>query len=289
MLYLEKLGYNTLGVSRKPKNKKEVSYAELKAGYWNNAIAMIHLAGKAHDLKNVADGTDYYTINTELTKNLFDQFCKSDCPIFIYFSSVKAVADSIEKKLTEDQIPEPKTHYGKSKFAAERYLLSHELPSNKKIYILRPCMIHGPKNKGNLNLLYNFVKMGIPYPLGSYKNKRSFLSIDNLCFVIENLIKKKPESVIFNVADDKPLSTVEVVKLIGDSLEKKVVVISPPKKIIHFISKIGGYLKLPFNEENLVKLTENYVVDNSLIKTELKISLPVTSEEGLAKTLKSFK
>ena len=106
---------------------------------------------------------------------------------------------------------------------------------------------------------------------------------------IENLIKKKPESVIFNVADDKPLSTVEVVKLIGDSLEKKVVVISPPKKIIHFISKIGGYLKLPFNEENLVKLTENYVVDNSLIKTELKISLPVTSEEGLAKTLKSFK
>src|SRR5690606_38794290 len=96
MPYLEKLGYSTLGVSRNPKNSKEVSYNELNLDHWNNAEAIIHLAGKAHDLQNVADGNDYYNINTELSKNLFDQFCKSDCSIFIYSSSVKAVADSIE-------------------------------------------------------------------------------------------------------------------------------------------------------------------------------------------------
>ena len=287
--YLEELGYNTLGVSRNPKNNKELSYNALSFEHWNSAEAIIHLAGKAHDLKNVADGTEYYSTNTDLTKDIFNQFCKSECSIFIYFSSVKAVADNIDTRLTENQIPQPTTHYGKSKLAAEQYLLSQKLPENKKVYILRPCMIHGPENKGNLNLLYKFVKLGVPYPLGVYKNQRSFLSIDNLCFVIDNLIQKKPKSVIFNVADDKPLSTVEVVKLIGDSLEKKVTVVSPSKKMLLFIFKIGGILKLPFNEENLVKLTENYVVDNSRLKTELEISLPVTSEEGLLKTLKSFK
>jgi nucleoside-diphosphate-sugar epimerase len=289
MPYLEKLGYSTLGVSRNPKNSKEVSYNELNLDHWNNAEAIIHLAGKAHDLQNVADGNEYYNINTELSKNFFDQFCKSDCSIFIYFSSVKAVADSIETKLTENEIPRPTTHYGKSKLAAEQYLLSKKLPSNKKIYILRPCMIHGPENKGNLNLLYKFVKLGLPYPLGAYDNQRSFLSIDNLCFVIENLIQKKPNSGVFNVADDKPLSTAEVVKLIGKSLGKNVTVVSPSKKTIRFISKSGGYLKLPFNEESLTKLTENYIVDNHKLKAELKINLPLKSEEGLMKTFKSFK
>lgn len=287
--YLEKVGYNTLGISRHPKNSKEVSYNELNLDRWNNAKAIIHLAGKAHDLQNITDSNDYYNINTELTKNLFDQFCKSDCSTFIYFSSVKAVADNIETKLTEDQTPRPTTHYGKSKLAAEQYLLSRKLPKNKKIYILRPCMIHGPQNKGNLNLLYKFVKLGLPYPLGTYHNQRSFLSIDNLCFVIENLIQKKPNSVVFNVADDKPLSTAEVVKLIGKSLGKNVTIVSPSKKTIRVISKIGGYLKLPFNEENLAKLTENYIVDNHKLKAELKINLPLKSKEGLMKTFKSFK
>ena len=41
-------------------------------------------------------------------------------------------------------------------------------------------MIHGPGNKGNLNLLYSLVSKGLPWPLGSFENKRSYCSIDNL-------------------------------------------------------------------------------------------------------------
>ena len=71
-------------------------------------------------------------------------------------STVKAVADEVKGILSEDEIPNPKTHYGISKRKAEEYLLSKELPLGKRLYILRPCMIHGPGNKGNLNLLFNF-------------------------------------------------------------------------------------------------------------------------------------
>ena len=117
-------------------------------------------------------------------------------------SSVKAVADEVVGVLDESVIPSPVTAYGKSKLAAEKYLLSQKPSKGKRVYILRPCMIHGPGNKGNLNLLYNFVKKGIPYPFGSFENKRSFVSIDNLCFVIKELIENKNiTSGVYNISD----------------------------------------------------------------------------------------
>ena len=151
---------------------------------------VIHLAGKAHDLKNVSSSDDYYIVNTELTKNVFDAFLNSNAKVFITLSSVKAAADDLENVLTEEHIPNPITHYGKSKLLAEEYILSQPIQDGKRVYILRPCMIHGPGNKGNLNLLYNIVSKGFPWPLGLFENSRSYLSIENLCFIIKELIER---------------------------------------------------------------------------------------------------
>ena len=83
-------------------------------------------------------------------------------------------------------------------------------------------MIHGPGNKGNLNLLYNLVSKGFPWPLGDFENKRSFCSIENLCFIIRELIERDDiPSGIYNIADDVPLSTNEVVRLIAESKGKE--------------------------------------------------------------------
>ena len=120
-----------------------------------NSPVVIHLAGKAHDTNKTSVSKDYYESNTELTKQVFDSFLKSNAKVFIMISSVKAVADSVEGLLYEDHIPNPQTHYGKSKLLAENYILSKKISKSKRFYILRPCMIHGPGNKGNLNLLYN--------------------------------------------------------------------------------------------------------------------------------------
>src|SRR5690606_9961467 len=105
-----------------------------------------------------------------------------------YFSSVKAVADTVEGVLQEDVVGKPLTPYGKSKLEAEQYLLSQVLPEGKRAFIIRPCMIHGPGNKGNLNLLYKVVEKDVPWPLAAFRNQRSFLSIDNLCFLLERMI-----------------------------------------------------------------------------------------------------
>lgn len=253
----------------------------------NNIV--IHLAGKAHDLSNSTRNYEYYKVNTELTKDIFDNFLSSDSKIFIMLSSVKAVSDKINIALTEDCIPNPKTHYGKSKLLAEKYILSKEIPVEKKVFILRPCMIHGPENKGNLNLLYKVVKKGFPWPLASFNNKRSFCSIDNLCFIINELIENENiQSGVYNISDDESISTNEIISLIGKSLGKKNLQIRIPKILIEIIAKVGDILKLPLNTERLAKLTETYIVDNSKIKKAIGKPLPISCKEGLLKTLKSF-
>ena len=251
---------------------------------------VIHLAGKAHDLKNISNKEEYYEVNTELTKKIFDAFLISDSIVFIMLSSVKAVADNVVGILNEDCEPNPKTHYGKSKLLAESYILSKKIPNNKRVYILRPCMIHGPNNKGNLNLLYNLVSKRIPWILGSFQNKRSYCSIDNLLFIINELIKNNTiPSGVYNVADNEYLSTNEIISLISNSNNQKPIIFNLSTIIVKFIAKIGDIIPLPLNSERLKKLTESYMVSNEKLKKYISKELPLTSKQGVIKTLKSFK
>jgi nucleoside-diphosphate-sugar epimerase len=252
--------------------------------------AIIHLAGKAHDLKKVSSPLDYYEANFELTKQLFDAFLQSKASTFIFMSTVKAVADEVEGILTEEAIPNPKTHYGIAKRQAEEYILNKDIPTGKRVYILRPCMIHGPGNKGNLNLLYQLVSKGLPWPLGGFQNHRSFLSVENLCFVIKELLENKTIlSGVYQLADDQTLSTNELIGLLGTSLDKKSAVLKIAPSWIKGMSRLGDYLHLPLNSERLQKLTEDYVVSNTKIVAAIGKPLPVSSKEGLLKTFESFK
>lgn len=278
-------------VCRAPETPDDVSWTDIRNLKTVSGIdAYIHLAGKAHDTKNVSDPGAYFEINTGLTKTFFDHFLESDARDFIYFSSVKAVADEVEGILTETPDTLPKTPYGQSKREAELYLLNATLPRNKRVIIFRPCMIHGPGNKGNLNLLYSVVRRGIPYPLAAFKNKRSFLSVENLNYVVYQLLRHPGiPSGVYNLADDEVLSTNELVTLIADTLECKARLLRVPKGALQFLAKTGDRLRLPLNSERLQKLTESYVVSNTKIKSALHVEhLPVSARDGLSLTIQSF-
>jgi len=276
-------------------NKRNITTNELNRNELAQVLSLahtdviIHLAGKAHDLKKTSNPEEYYEVNFELTKKLYDAFLNSDAKKFIFISSVKASADIVDGILTEDNIPNPITDYGKSKLMAEQYIQDQALPEGKSYCILRPCMIHGPGNKGNLNLLYKFVQKGIPYPLATFENKRSFLSVENLCFVIANLLEKEIPLGVYNVADDKALSTSEVVKILASSVNKQARLWTIPSSLIRGLAKIGDVLRLPLNSERLNKLTENYIVSNEKIKSAINMSLPISTREGLLTTANSFK
>ena len=262
--------------------------------------AIIHLAGKAHDTKNQSASQIYFDINMGLTQKIFDFFLESSAKKFIFFNSVKAAADSVVgDMLTEDVIPTPVGPYGESKIAAEEYILDKlrnehgelkvAMQRDKQVYILRPCMIHGPGNKGNLNLLYNVVKKGIPWPLGDFENKRSFTSIDNLCYVVEGLLTKDVASGIYHMGDDEALSTNELIALMCEAMGKEPHIWKMNRKMMEGCAGLGTLLHLPLNTERLRKLTENYVVSNEKIKSALGIDrMPVRAADGIMKTIRSF-
>jgi nucleoside-diphosphate-sugar epimerase len=273
----------------------------------NNAIpsvdAIIHLAGKAHDTKNQSKADVYFKVNTELTKKMYHYFLAHESiKKFIFFSSVKAATDRVEGEFVDENVePKPVGPYGESKIKAEEYIMrfldgarndnasTGSATVGKQTYILRPCMIHGPGNKGNLNLLYGVVKKEIPWPLGAFENKRTFTSIDNLCYIINGLLTKDVESGIYNINDDEALSTNELVETICEAMGKKAHIWRIPRGLMEGVAKLGGLLHLPLNPERLQKLTENYVSSNAKIKRALGIEhLPVRAKDGLIKTIKSF-
>ena len=270
--------------------------------------AIIHLAGKAHDTKNQSAADVYFKVNTGLTQKIFDWYlAHPTAKKFIQFSTVKSAADRVEGEfLTEECIPTPVGPYGESKIAAENYIIEKFAPEalkrpfhnftdedavvdGKKVYIMRPCMIHGPGNKGNLNLLYGVVSKGIPWPLGAFENRRSFTSIGNLQEVIKGLLTKDAPSGIYHMGDDEALSTNELIEVICSALGKKAHIWNIPRCLMNGFAKIGDVLLLPLNTQRMQKLTENYVVSNAKIKAALGMKqMPVRAKDGLKETIKSF-
>ncbi len=277
---------------------KTYSWDDLDAGNVPEVDAIIHLAGKAHDTKNQAAAEVYFKVNRDLTIKMYDYFLAHDSiKKFVFFSTAKAAADKVDGILTEDVVPAPVGPYGESKIAAEKYILDKvqefkgsKVQDEKQFYIFRPCMIHGPGNKGNLNLLYSVVRKGIPWPLGAFENRRTFTSIENICFAVNGVLTKVVPSGIYNMGDDEALSTNELIEEICKSLGKKAHIWKLPKGLMNGIAKVGGWLHLPLNPERLRKLTEDYISSNAKIKAALGVDkMPVGAREGLKVTLESFK
>jgi nucleoside-diphosphate-sugar epimerase len=255
---------------------------------------IINLVGKAHDFTGKATEDDFFFANFELAKKAFNLFISSQAKLFIHISSLAAIEEvESAKSLAENAAYNSVSPYGRSKQAAEDWLLSQKLPTDKKLIILRPPMVHGAGDKGNLKQLFSIVSKGIPYPLVRFKNKRSFLSIDNFCFYIEQILlqNEKLSSGIYHLSDDETLSSNEIVKIMKQETGLKVPCFPLPKRIISFLSKLGDHTgAFPLNTWRLKKLTSNLVVSNKKIKVALAIErLPKTAKEGLRDTIRALK
>lgn len=270
--YLVGKGHECIALDIPKAKRDDVPYSEFHS--WDDLDnidflkidAIVHLAGKAHDLKNVSNPQSYFDINVGLTERIFNA-SSGKVPRFVYFSSSKA-ADA-------------DTPYGKSKLAAEQFL-------NGRAIVLRPAMIHGPGNKGNLNLLWGIARRGFPWPLAAFENKRSFTSIGNICAAVETLCDHG-ENGIYPIADDEMLSTNRLIELMAEACGRKARLWRLPKGLMRFAARMGDILHLPLNTERLGKLTEDSFVDNAALKKHLGWSqMPVKAEDGMRETLKSF-
>ncbi len=252
---------------------------------------IINCIGKTPDDKNISY-EDYLNSNFEVIQKIYEIFINSNAKMLIHFSSISAVAEEMsESSLDEEADCHPVTDYGITKRMAEEFLLKQNMPLNKKIIILRPTRIHGPNDKGTIFKLYKMTQK-IPYPFGSIDNQRSFLAFDNLIFLLRKIINNHNsiKTGIYNVNDDEPLSTLRIINLLKEYSNPKLKIINIPKVFFEYLAKIGDIFRLPFNTVILNKITQSRIVSNQKIKVVLGIEkLPLTAEEGLIKTINSFK
>ena len=271
----------------------EVTELSLRDAGWKmrmpqTAHGIVHLAGLAHDTRKPATAAEHFRVNRDLTLDLFEAFRASAMRKFIFVSSIKAVTDAPGTRLVdEDFPPSPGTPYGRSKRAAEEGVLA-AAAGRSGVYILRPAMIHGPGNKGNLNLLYRWAASGAPYPLAGFENRRSFLSVGNFTHVVKALCTEDVSSGVYNVCDDEAISTVEVMLMLYEALGKPARLWRLPSFAVRALAMAGDVMRLPFGTERLAKLTDSYCVDNRKIARALGQPLPVEARDGLRKTFEGF-
>lgn len=285
--YLEERNFDVVGVSRR-KESSELTYDHISGV--RDIEVWIHLAGEARDARGISKLELYKESNFYLTRRVFDTFLESEnSKVFIFLSTIKAAVSHAEHMITENDRGVLNDAYGISKRAAEDYILGKIGYTEKSVYILRPSIIYGLGMKGNLKLLYKLVEYNCPWPLGNFRNKRSLCSVNNLLFVIEELMKNTDiPSGIYNVADDDLISVNEIIKVIGSAVNRRPIILNVPMRIIQSISMLFLIFRLRSMYNAIEKLTESLIVSNEKIVRAIGKTMPITTGRGLYDVFRSL-
>jgi nucleoside-diphosphate-sugar epimerase len=279
----------------------------------NGVDVVIHLAGRAHVPSKNADAETeevYFRINTEGTRALAEQAAAAGAKHFVFLSSCHAVAAESGEILSAETTPCPISAYGHSKLEAERVTRKALQNTACAWTILRPPLVYGKGNKANFGLLLKLVKSGIPLPLASVCNRRSFIYVENLVdLIVACLGNPKAFGKTYLPSDGEDVSTPELIRKIAKANQtfqfsvsddpvsdkntrhsslatRHCLLATPckgrlfpfPKSILKALGRFPGL-------GALCKLTSSLYVDSEPVRKDLGWSPRFSMEEGLVKTL----
>ena len=257
---------------------------------WTEALkevdTVIHLAARAHQLNDQAINpeAEFLRINCEGTEALVKQAIASGVKHFIFISSIGAMGTLSEQLLTEKSPCHPDSPYGRSKLQAEQALIELCQDSPMTWTILRQTLVYGIGNPGNMERLMKLVKTGFPLPLGSIKNRKSFVYVGNLVDAIITCINHpNAKNQTFIVSDGDDLSTTDLISRLGKALRKSPLLLPIPAELLRLTTKLLG--KADIGDRLLGSLQ----VDSSKIRQMLDWTPPYTVDQGLQATADWFK
>ena len=235
---------------------------------FDNIDIVLHCAALVHQ-KIEHPYEKYYDINVEYPVKLAKLAKQNGVKQFVFISTI-AVYGEEKEKLNENTTYKPITSYGKSKLEAEKQLVELN-DDNFIVSIIRPPMIYGKNAPGNIDSLVKLVKKLPIIPLGKIENKRTFVSIQNLSYIIDEIINQKQNGT-FLVSDDEAISTSRLIELISKNLDKKIYLVK-----IAFFESLLKILKPSFHK----RLYGSLEVDNSITKEKLNLKNPYSVEDGI--------
>ena len=245
-----------------------------------NIDVVIHTAARVHQMNDDSQDplSEFMEVNCFGTVNLARQAVKAGVKRFIFLSSMKVNGEKTERGVPFrfDDIPISHDPYGISKSEAEVGLLDIAEHTNLEIVIIRPPLVYGPGVKANFLSLMKLSQSGWPLPLGSVKNKRSFVALDNLVDLISTCVEH-PNAVnkVFLVSDDSDVSTAKLVNEMANAFGQKARLLNISPRILKFAARV---LK---KEAVIDRLCNDFRVDVQHTKDTLGWTPSVSMTEGI--------
>lgn len=248
---------------------------------------VFHLAGKAHALAERAnDEWEYRQINVEGTRKLLQAGKQAGVKRFIFLSSVKAVGEADKQPMDETLDVPADTPYGQSKYAAEQLVLhGHYVPHP---VVIRPCMVYGNSDKGNLPRMVKAIKRGFFPPLPEFQNRRSMVHVQDVVRAAI-LAAEKPQAAgqIYIVTDGHYYSTRQIYDWVREGLGKTPVKWEIPRTLLEGIAKLGDAIgrligrRFLFDSTALQKLSGSAWYASAKIERELGFKPQYTLPQSL--------
>lgn len=255
--YLKKHGVDTIAVSRgAPQINTTSVTVDLESEsfpdeYLKGTRAIVHCAARAHVTREDSSDplADYRRMNVDSTLRLAEQAARVGVQRFVFLSSIGVNGNSTLSSIhpgsppvfKEDQTPSPHDMYAVSKWEAEQGLWHIQQQTGLEVVIIRPPLVYGPGAKGNFATLIKWVKRGVPLPLKSVPNQRSFIALDNLVSFIAACVEH-PEAAgeVFVIADGEDISTTELLRRVAYASGRNARLISIPTAFLLLLARLTG-------------------------------------------------
>jgi nucleoside-diphosphate-sugar epimerase len=254
---------------------------------WHEALAdidvVIHLAGRAHVLKEAVDDPLplYREINTEGTRHLAECAAAAGVRRMVFISSIKVNGETTTTApFTAADVPAPQDAYGISKWEAEQALQDVAGRTGIEFCIIRPPLVYGPGVAANFLRLIQLVRSGIPIPLGAVTNRRSLVSVYNLCdLIIRCIDHAAANGQTFLVSDNDDLSIVDLLRKLSDALDIPLRLFSVPPAVLMVLLSLVG------RRRDFDRLCGSLQADISATMTTLSWQPPITAQEGICRVV----
>jgi nucleoside-diphosphate-sugar epimerase len=204
---------------------------------------VVHAAARVHVMNETTQDVlaEFRKVNVAGTLRLARRAAEDGVKRFIFISSIKVNGESTRpgKPFKADDRPAPVDPYGVSKYEAEEALKQLGRDTGIEIVIIRPPLVYGPGVKANFLTMLNWLRKGIPLPLGAIHNQRSLVAIDNLVdLIIVCINHPAARNQVFLVSDGEDLSTSRLLRQLATALGRTARLVPLPERLLQLVGSL---------------------------------------------------